>query len=228
MAPGPSPTSQIDDFFLEGLGQGDAAATDDIDWSMIEPLSPTPPSPMRHGTSQTTQVASDNIDPALAESNNVLMAPGPSPTSQIDDFFMEELGQGDPAASDDIDWSMIGPLSTTPPSSMHNSFDVQGSQSPPRSMSPNEGSQTIPNDCEGDSLRCYEHGCNGRKFSSRSNLRRHRVEKSKMRPSCKCPICGAVFKSGDTLMVASAQYPDVTRHDAAADGASYTRSLSAN
>ena len=42
-------------------------------------------------------------------------------------------------------------------------------------------------------LRCWEHGCNGRKFSTRSNLVRHRIENSKARPVCSCPQCGAVF-----------------------------------
>jgi uncharacterized C2H2 Zn-finger protein len=44
-----------------------------------------------------------------------------------------------------------------------------------------------------ESLRCWEHGCNGRKFTTRSNFRRHLREKSNARPSCRCPQCGAVF-----------------------------------
>ncbi|ETS86319.1 hypothetical protein PFICI_00147 [Pestalotiopsis fici W106-1] len=42
-------------------------------------------------------------------------------------------------------------------------------------------------------LRCWEHGCNGRKFTNRSNLRRHLREKSTARPTCRCPRCGATF-----------------------------------
>lgn len=41
--------------------------------------------------------------------------------------------------------------------------------------------------------RCWEHGCNGRAFSTRSNLIRHQIEKSQARRTCKCPRCGAVF-----------------------------------
>jgi uncharacterized C2H2 Zn-finger protein len=44
-----------------------------------------------------------------------------------------------------------------------------------------------------DPLCCWEHGCNGRKFTTASNLRRHRREKSRARPECRCPRCGAVF-----------------------------------
>jgi hypothetical protein len=41
--------------------------------------------------------------------------------------------------------------------------------------------------------RCWRHGCNGRKFSTHSNLIRHQVEKGKARPNFVCPVCGAYF-----------------------------------
>lgn len=41
--------------------------------------------------------------------------------------------------------------------------------------------------------RCWDHGCNGRSFSTRSNLLRHQIEKGKARPNFKCPTCGAYF-----------------------------------
>lgn len=41
--------------------------------------------------------------------------------------------------------------------------------------------------------RCWDHGCNGRQFSTRSNLLRHQIEKGKARPNFKCPTCGAFF-----------------------------------
>lgn len=43
------------------------------------------------------------------------------------------------------------------------------------------------------STRCWDHGCNGRQFSTRSNLLRHQIEKGKARPNFKCPTCGAFF-----------------------------------
>lgn len=41
--------------------------------------------------------------------------------------------------------------------------------------------------------RCWEHGCNGRQFSTVGNLVRHCREKSEQRPQRKCPRCGALF-----------------------------------
>ncbi|KAH8660632.1 hypothetical protein BX600DRAFT_523665 [Xylariales sp. PMI_506] len=46
---------------------------------------------------------------------------------------------------------------------------------------------------DGADLCCWEHGCNGRKFTTRSNLKRHLREKSLRRPTYRCPQCGAVF-----------------------------------
>jgi hypothetical protein len=42
-------------------------------------------------------------------------------------------------------------------------------------------------------IRCWRHGCNGKRFSSRSNLVRHQVELGKTRPTFTCPICNAIF-----------------------------------
>jgi len=41
--------------------------------------------------------------------------------------------------------------------------------------------------------QCWEHGCNGREFSTFSNLLRHQREKSGVVAKAECPICGAVF-----------------------------------
>lgn len=40
---------------------------------------------------------------------------------------------------------------------------------------------------------CWEHGCNGKVFSSWSNLRRHQRERALQAPKCYCPRCGAHF-----------------------------------
>lgn len=40
---------------------------------------------------------------------------------------------------------------------------------------------------------CWEHGCNGRKFSTSSNLLRHRREKDGSASKSVCPDCGAQF-----------------------------------
>ncbi|KPM45529.1 hypothetical protein AK830_g1009 [Neonectria ditissima] len=41
--------------------------------------------------------------------------------------------------------------------------------------------------------RCWEHGCNGRQFSTFSNLLRHQREKSGQASKATCPNCGAEF-----------------------------------
>lgn len=40
---------------------------------------------------------------------------------------------------------------------------------------------------------CWDHGCNGKVFSSWSNLRRHQRERACKAPKCYCPRCGAHF-----------------------------------
>ncbi|KAK3939619.1 hypothetical protein QBC46DRAFT_387423, partial [Diplogelasinospora grovesii] len=42
-------------------------------------------------------------------------------------------------------------------------------------------------------LRCWDHGCNGRAFTTSSNLKRHQRERSSSRASHLCPLCGAHF-----------------------------------
>ena len=41
--------------------------------------------------------------------------------------------------------------------------------------------------------QCWEHGCNGRQFSTFSNLLRHQREKSGTASKSYCPKCGAEF-----------------------------------
>ncbi|KAI0009464.1 hypothetical protein F4779DRAFT_627830 [Xylariaceae sp. FL0662B] len=41
--------------------------------------------------------------------------------------------------------------------------------------------------------RCWDHGCNGREFSSKSNFMRHIKERSGASTKCVCPLCGAIF-----------------------------------
>lgn len=48
-------------------------------------------------------------------------------------------------------------------------------------------------------LACWDHGCNGRVFSTKSNLRRHQKEKEREGPECYCPKCGAFFSRSTAL-----------------------------
>lgn len=43
------------------------------------------------------------------------------------------------------------------------------------------------------SQRCWEHGCNGRRFSTRGNFVRHQKERANRGTKVLCPACGAIF-----------------------------------
>ncbi|KAI0178898.1 hypothetical protein GGR52DRAFT_534002 [Hypoxylon sp. FL1284] len=45
----------------------------------------------------------------------------------------------------------------------------------------------------GGKHRCWDHGCNGREFSSKSNFVRHVKERSGASTKGVCPLCGAIF-----------------------------------
>ena len=47
--------------------------------------------------------------------------------------------------------------------------------------------------------RCFDHGCNGREFSTFSNLLRHQREKAGVGAKSYCPNCGAAFSRITTL-----------------------------
>lgn len=55
----------------------------------------------------------------------------------------------------------------------------------------NEGSMRVLN--QRPKPQCWEHGCNGRQFSTFSNLLRHQREKSGSASKSYCPKCGAEF-----------------------------------
>lgn len=111
---------------------------------------------------------------------------------------------GDYDSSDSSD-TFVYPDEAPPPYSnpQEPPFPLQPPASPPSTaplssvptVAPKQ-SAVVEADGHGDGdggLRCWKHGCNGRKFTTRSNLRRHLREKSHARPSCCCPHCGAVF-----------------------------------
>jgi hypothetical protein len=41
--------------------------------------------------------------------------------------------------------------------------------------------------------RCWDHGCEGREFSSKSNFIRHKKEKDGEAAKVTCPLCGGIF-----------------------------------
>ncbi|KEQ97877.1 hypothetical protein AUEXF2481DRAFT_27221 [Aureobasidium subglaciale EXF-2481] len=87
-------------------------------------------------------------------------------------------------------WSGTGSeIAQTPRPGLHDrthTISYSAEPSPPAGTSPN--AQIVR-----PVLRCYDHGCDGRRFSSISNLRRHQRERSGRSPVCFCPRCGAPF-----------------------------------
>lgn len=61
---------------------------------------------------------------------------------------------------------------------------------PPR---PAQRGQTRHHQTTEPAIRCWEHGCEGRKFSSVGNYRRHLREKNGQAKLHPCPDCGRVF-----------------------------------
>lgn len=72
----------------------------------------------------------------------------------------------------------------------HNSASVAGLASSP----PAQGNNVTPRVLNTrPKPQCWEHGCNGRQFSTFSNLLRHQREKSGTAAKSYCPRCGAEF-----------------------------------
>ena len=72
----------------------------------------------------------------------------------------------------------------------------------PNVMTPTSNPASIPSPADPNHVRmvqnrpkpqCWEHGCNGRQFSTFSNLLRHQREKSGQSTKASCPNCGAEF-----------------------------------
>lgn len=59
----------------------------------------------------------------------------------------------------------------------------------------------------GTMLRCWQHGCGGRRFSSRTNYRRHIKEKANELPKHICGLCGMTF----TRKTAKAEHQNLRR-----------------
>jgi hypothetical protein len=54
-------------------------------------------------------------------------------------------------------------------------------------------SSSGPSSSRSEKNRCYDHGCNGREYSTFSNLLRHQREQSGLSNKSHCPQCGADF-----------------------------------
>ncbi|PNS21925.1 hypothetical protein CAC42_523 [Sphaceloma murrayae] len=71
-------------------------------------------------------------------------------------------------------------------------YSASSMSSLPRSMS-SVSADSMRGGSSKPKPQCWEHGCNGRKFSTFSNLLRHQREKSGTASKSYCPKCGAEF-----------------------------------
>ncbi|KAJ5537426.1 hypothetical protein N7513_010612 [Penicillium frequentans] len=65
--------------------------------------------------------------------------------------------------------------------------------SPPESIPGSDNERQVRVVSSRPRPQCWDHGCNGREFSTFSNLLRHQREKSGVVAKAECPVCGAVF-----------------------------------
>ncbi|OCK90936.1 uncharacterized protein K441DRAFT_229651 [Cenococcum geophilum 1.58] len=105
---------------------------------------------------------------------------------------------GYPPASYDITYSSVPttlyPSSTIPTYSYEATAGLAPSSPAPTpglSSSPDQRNVRVLN--SRPKPQCWEHGCNGRQFSTFSNLLRHQREKSGTAAKSYCPRCGAEF-----------------------------------
>ena len=84
------------------------------------------------------------------------------------------------------------PLPSTMPydQSMYTTPSIQ---TMPRSMSSLSNTPPSRSTNHKPKPQCWDHGCNGRRFSTFSNLLRHQREKSGTAAKSYCPHCGAEF-----------------------------------
>ncbi|GBF61617.1 hypothetical protein TMEN_4121 [Trichophyton mentagrophytes] len=97
-------------------------------------------------------------------------------------------------------YTPVPSLPTTPPSTSSPTFSRSHAQAPSHSHShhrTSSSSSPSPTALSEADLRskpqCWDHGCNGRSFSTFSNLLRHQREKAGLSVKAECPYCGAAF-----------------------------------
>jgi hypothetical protein len=86
------------------------------------------------------------------------------------------------------------PVSTSP--APYPSYETSPSIAPPSAgaVPGNQSNGVMPRILNSrPKPQCWEHGCNGRQFSTFSNLLRHQREKSGTAAKSYCPRCGAEF-----------------------------------
>jgi hypothetical protein len=114
-----------------------------------------------------------------------------------------------PSSNYDYPTSTLAPINNTPYSSEHShsglylpyQHSILSAQSSSSYLPERNTSDTVdPVMTQSERVvdppkesRCWDHGCNGRIFSTHSNYLRHQREKSGQAAKSTCPRCGAVF-----------------------------------
>ena len=105
-----------------------------------------------------------------------------------------------PASSYEVAGYNPLPPTMYPPTSSpatYTSYEAQPNLAPPAGLPSSPSSQSngvMPRVLNSrPKPQCWEHGCNGRQFSTFSNLLRHQREKSGTATKSYCPRCGAEF-----------------------------------
>lgn len=91
---------------------------------------------------------------------------------------------------------LIPQFSSSHPSSMASQASSMAADavfSPPESIPGSDNERQVRVVSSRPRPQCWDHGCNGREFSTFSNLLRHQREKSGVVAKAECPVCGAVF-----------------------------------
>ena len=108
----------------------------------------------------------------------------PSMQQPSDSLYQVPVGSNAPSQN----WPSTSAAPHLPPMSLSSSISY--SPSPVSSMHDQDGIRVL---ASRPKPQCFDHGCNGRQFSTFSNLLRHQREKSGSASKAICPHCGTEF-----------------------------------
>jgi len=135
-----------------------------------------------------------SYSPPLQDPNQTQMFSAPYPQSMPQSYLPMEY-QPSPYGSPGAYSNRSSPLPVAhqDPSLMYQvpAVMTSGGANPGSTASPEGGHVRVVQ--SRPKPRCWEHGCNGRQFSTFSNLLRHQREKSGQAAKASCPNCGAEF-----------------------------------
>jgi uncharacterized C2H2 Zn-finger protein len=170
--------------------------------------------PSERETDHTTSY-SESYAPGISSSSPAPMVSRPGSTEPAQDYYTSySYASTLPIISTtssnySYPTSSVGPISNTPYSSDHShsglylpyQHSILSAQSSSQYLPERSTSETVdPSMTQSERIvdppkesRCWDHGCNGRVFSTHSNYLRHVREKNGQAAKSTCPRCGAMF-----------------------------------